>query len=208
MINKTDFKRRYSDIYAKIVRDAEIMNRVENRWIKKFKNMLPDERAKWLHKIMKKYGDKHISAASPLYSLLYGYCIRYCPEVYPHSREGLDMEYNDSGYLIDDSFILSIHEDVEFEIYYTLCHINCDEVVPLKIRDNVCSLIDPSGKTMLTFNDYLTFLDIRAQIKRKNAKGYKFLFNGKCINIDSLGMVDEWPRGFFDKSLNLLGELV
>ena len=204
---KVDYKRRYSNIYAKIKHDAEVAYRCEKRWVERIRNLTSEERAKWLHKLSVKHNG-NATMSNSLYNILYTYCLRYCPEVYPHHRKGLDMFYDDQAYLIDDTFIFNAHEDIDGVFHYTLCKIGFDEVVPLKIRDNNCSLVGPDGETMCTFNDYLTFLDICAQIKRKQSSGYKFLFNGKCISVDKNGTLQEYPNGFFDKSLNLLCELV
>lgn len=35
----TDYKRRYGDIYAKLVEKAKKKNRIETRWNKKFMNL-------------------------------------------------------------------------------------------------------------------------------------------------------------------------
>ena len=51
----TDYKRRYDDIYAKLVEKAKKKNRIETRWINKFMNLTQPERAELLRKLSNKY---------------------------------------------------------------------------------------------------------------------------------------------------------
>lgn len=213
----TDYKRRYGDIYAKLVEKAKKKNRIETRWINKFMNLTQPERAELLRKLSNKYssmayenrclnGKGYLSY--PLYDLLYEYCVRYCVSVYPHSREGLMMDYDDKAYLIDEKFIFNIHEDIDAILIYTLCEIGDNEIVPLNIKDNNCSIVDPDGQTMCTLNDMLIFDDIRRQIARKKVDGYKVLFEGKAYDINRDGSISDWPKGLFDKDVKLAAEIL
>ena len=213
----TDYKRRYDDISAKLVEKAKKQNRIETRWINKFMNLTQPERAELLRKLSNKYSsmayknrclDSKGYLSYPLYDLLYEYCVRYCVSVYPHSREGLMMDYDDKAYLIDDKFIFNLHEVLDSVPVYTLCEIGDREIVPLNIKDNNCSIVGPDGQTMCTLNDVLIFDDIRRQIARKKVEGYKVLFEGQVYPINPDGSISDWPKGLFDKDVKLAAEIL
>lgn len=213
----TNYKRRYGDIYAKIVEKAKKKNHIETRWINKFMNLTQPERAELLRKLSNKYSsmsyknrclDSKGYLSYPLYDLLYEYCVRYCVSVYPHSRKGLMMDYDDKAYIIDEKFIFNIHVILDAIPVYTLCEIGDNEIVPLNIRDNECSIVDPDGQTMCTLHDMLIFDDIRRQIARKKVEGYKVLFEGQAYPINPDGSISDWPKGLFDKDVKLAAEIL
>jgi hypothetical protein len=118
------------------------------------------------------------------------------------------MDYDDKAYLIDEKFIFNIHEILGAIPVYTLCEIGDNEIVPLNIRDNECTIVDPDGQTMCTLNDMLIFDDIRRQIARKKVEGYKVLFEGQVYPINPDGSISDWPKGLFDKDVKLSAEIL
>lgn len=212
-----EYKRRYDEIRSKILANAKKKKRFEDRWIKKFMNLTQPERAELLHKISNKYSSNAYKNRCletknylyyPLYDMLYEYCSRYCVSVYPHSRPDLLMDYDDKAYLIDEKFIFNVHETYDNVLVYTLCEIGDNEIIPLNIRDNDCTIVDPDGYTMCTINDMLIFDDIRRQIARKKVEGYKVLFEGQVYPINPDGSIDDWPKGLFDKCTKIAAEIL
>lgn len=212
-----EYKRRYDQIYSKLIANSKKQKCWEDRWINKFMHLTQPERAELLRKLSSKYSSEEYKKRClktkhyinyPLYSLLYEYCLRYCVSVYPHSRNGLIMDYDDKAYLIDEKFIFNVHETYDNVLVYTLCEIGDNEIIPLNIRDNDCTIVNPDGYTMCTINDMLIFDDIRRQIARKKVEGYKVLFEGQVYPINPDGSITDWPKGLFDKCTKIAAEIL
>jgi hypothetical protein len=56
-------------------------------------------------------------------------------------------------------------------------------------------------------NEY-EFLDIRVQIKKAQVFGYYLIFNGKKIQIDKNGELEDYPQGLLDTMTGFYFELI
>ena len=68
-------------------------------------------------------------------------------------------------------------------------------------------LISPKGKNLGLITNIISLDNIRAQIRAKQAAGYKILFNNEYIRIDKNGRLEEWPEEFCYYT-NILMELI
>lgn len=68
-------------------------------------------------------------------------------------------------------------------------------------------LFSPSDNFIGYVNNSVEALRVRVDIAKHKLEGYYFMYGSIKINIDKLGMVDNWPEGVYSESLDLCIEL-
>ena len=77
-----------------------------------------------------------------------------------------------------------------------------------KIIPYTCEAFDPNDNSIGYLNEY-EFNDLRIQIMKEQAEGYRMITeDGTICNIDKNGIVDKWPKGFYDLVERQLSELL
>lgn len=76
------------------------------------------------------------------------------------------------------------------------------------ITNKPCSLYAPDGTLVGEITNELVLNDARIQIAEKHLEGYYIIFEGQRLEIDTKGMIDRWPKGFFDILDNQLCQLL
>jgi hypothetical protein len=77
-----------------------------------------------------------------------------------------------------------------------------------EIKETKCQLLNPNNAVIGIISGELELNDVRLQIARKKLKGYSINWLDQKIPINEYGVINEWPRGFFDISEKQLMELI
>jgi hypothetical protein len=106
-------------------------------------------------------------------------------------------------------------KQIENDVIY--CSIECylydggkmNEPIQIReIKESECQLINPSGAVIGIIKSELQLNDVRLQITKKNLKGYSINWQDHKIPINQDGVLDHWPDGLFDKTLEQCRELL
>lgn len=76
-----------------------------------------------------------------------------------------------------------------------------------KIEPFVCEAFDPDDNSLGFLND-LELNDLRIQIIKEEVSGYYLIFEDQKICIRTNGVIDRYPKGFYDQREKQLYELI
>lgn len=111
----------------------------------------------------------------------------------------------------DNKFNVLIDDTVDCEIdSEKVKHINPArmKVVIRNYLDKPALLYNPDGCIIGEIKNDTAFEDVRRQIGLQRLSGYYVMFEGKRINIDRYGNIEECPEGFFDTIISAAGDLM
>jgi hypothetical protein len=78
----------------------------------------------------------------------------------------------------------------------------------IKDVDEPCYFIRPNDNKHYMVETVCSYLDMLVQIKKHKENGWKIQYKDVIVNVDSNGVLDNYPEGLFDKYMPYLAELI